>query len=353
MNIRKNCIFCGENVVSKTMEHVIPQWLIKHTGNPNRTISLGINWNTGEQRCYSFNALRFPACDSCNNEFSKIEPPAKEAMINILNEDTISSESFSILLSWFDKIRIGLWLGFLLLNQNRFGIIPNFYIQNRIDVADRMLLIYRTSDKPEGINFVGVDSPFYDLFPICFGLRIKQFCFINLSTDFLFSRRLGLPYPTEKRLVREQGRTRFSMVEGVKYIRYPLIRKNYDITCTEIYQPIIRPEFIYHDLYSNDYVKDYFDIPSSPLGKILIGRNNRVVDYSSVSGKQWLPENMHEKNLLIKLVIGEVLSFQEWLLDDMPSFDDLDLTDRRRIKDYKRAIKKYNKFMLERMKKEF
>jgi hypothetical protein len=28
--------FCGKNSESKTKEHIIPQWLIKYTGDPNR-----------------------------------------------------------------------------------------------------------------------------------------------------------------------------------------------------------------------------------------------------------------------------------------------------------------------------
>ena len=349
--MKNKCIFCGENIVSKTMEHVIPQWLINSTGDPNRTVSVGIDWNTGESRKYSFSAFKFPACHSCNNNFSSIEALAREVILKILHEDAVPSESFSLLLSWFDKVRIGVWLGFLLLNTNPLNIIPNFYIYKRIDIADRMLLIYKGDDKTKGINLVGVGTPFYNISPICFGLRINQFCFINLSTDFLFSRRLGLPYPIKKILVNRQGEVRLRMVEGMQRMLTPLIRKNYDISCTEIYQPIIRPEFLHSSIYNNDYVRNYFDVPHSHLGKILINYKNRITEYSSVSEKQWLPENTHRQKELVTLAVREVLSFQEWLLDDMPSCDDLDLETKEDFKGYKQWIKRFNKTMFERIER--
>lgn len=349
--MKKGCIFCGKSIISKSLEHVIPQWLIKHTGDPDRKVPIGIDWNTGKLIEYSFNALKFPACDSCNSNFSNLESRTKEIIIKILDEQPLLNEQFSILLGWFDKVRIGLWLGSLLLNKNIFGVAPNFYINSRIDIADRMLLIYKTSDRQKGIQFIGVGTPFFGYCPTCFGLVINQFYFINISTDFLFSRRLGLPYPPKKSLT-DEGKIACDFVEGKKRILFPLIKKHFDKTCSEIYQPIIRPELIHEEIYNNDYVTNYFDIHFSSLGKILINYHNTVVDYSKVSGKQWIPEKVHERNILSKLVSKEVISFQDWLTDDMPSPDGLTLENKQRYKKTKELIKRTNKLFYQKIEEE-
>jgi hypothetical protein len=337
------------------MEHVIPQWLIKLTGDPNRKIRMGINWEIGKVRSFSFSKLEFPACNSCNGKFSELESLAKSVIVGILDEESLSSNSFEILLSWFDKVRIGLWLGFLLLDKNMFGITPNFFIQQRINATDRMLLIYKTSDLHQGINFIGVTLPFFAHSPICFGLRINQFYFINISTNFLFSQRLGLPYSREN-WVTNEGKTIVDLVEGRKHIRYPLIPKYYDKTCTEIYQPIVDEGFTNDkniiNLYDNDYVKKYIDIHVSRFGEILILSHNKIIDFKKVSKKHWIPEKSQKNNILHQFVSRDVISLQDWFLDNSPNLDELDFERRKYFENYKFHTKGINKVLLEKIKKE-
>ena len=40
----KFCVFCGKKPENKNKEHIIPQWLIKLTGDPNRKINLGVDF---------------------------------------------------------------------------------------------------------------------------------------------------------------------------------------------------------------------------------------------------------------------------------------------------------------------
>ena len=337
------------------MEHVIPQWLIKYTGEPNRKVPLGIDYNTGKVRMYSYNKLKFPACNSCNNNFSELELKAKSIIIKILNEEAIDSDLFNLLFSWFDKIRIGLWLGFIYLNKNMYDIEPNFYISNRIDSNDRMLLIYKTFNKTDGLGFIGVGNPFFDHWPSCFGLFINQFYFINISTDFLFSRRLGLPYPTEKFFTND-GNMEMHLTEGKKYILKPLIRKSFNKSCAEIYQPIIKPEFLSDKnimkYYYNSYVDNYFNISSSHLGKILINKNNKIIDYKEISNKEWIPKIEHDRYKLTKLVSKEICSFQLFLLKDWPNLDQLNNTEKKFQKKLLSHIKSINNLILRKIDKE-
>lgn len=358
--MKKYCIFCGEKPVSKNMEHVIPQWLIEYTGDPNRKIRICLNYDTGKFREFAFKQLKFPACELCNSKFSKLETQTKPVIINLLNEQPLSSTSFSILLNWFDKVRVGLWLGFLALSKDRYGIVPNYYIEKRIATTDRMLLIYKTDSTLKGINFGGVDMPFFYMCPTCYSLRINQFYFINISTDFLFSRRLGLPYPEEKYLVKNQ-KIEFCLVKGKERIILPLIKAYYDKSCTELYQPIIRSEFMdtrIMSLYNNNYAKNYFDNLSlnckkTSVGKILINYNNKIVSYPKPPTKQWIPNKIHKMDILIKLVAKIIIYAQNYLWDEQPSFDHLDLKDKQSLRNLKKCMKDVNKTILRKIEKEF
>jgi len=221
--MEKFCVFCGSKPVSKTMEHIIPKWLLEYTGDPNRKVRFGVNWETGKLMEYSFNDFMFPACRSCNITFSTLESQTKNIITDILDERSLGPISLATLFSWFDKVRIGLWLAYLMLNKNKYGIKPHFYIQQRMDANDRMLLIYKSSDNRKGIQFIGVNLPLFSCIPSCFGLAINQFYFINISADFLFSRRLGLPYPKEI-FLQNDGRIKITMEMGMERVLLPLVR---------------------------------------------------------------------------------------------------------------------------------
>ena len=49
------CIFFGASHSAKTKEHIVPQWLLKLTGNPNRSAYFGRDWLSPslKQRIYS------------------------------------------------------------------------------------------------------------------------------------------------------------------------------------------------------------------------------------------------------------------------------------------------------------
>ena len=77
--MRKVCIFCGRAPKDKNKEHVLPQWLLKITGKPTRSVYLGRDWSSSEltERFYSFQGFTFPACKSCNSAYSSLEHKAE------------------------------------------------------------------------------------------------------------------------------------------------------------------------------------------------------------------------------------------------------------------------------------
>lgn len=346
--MKKFCVFCGKRPESKTKEHVIPQWLIELTGEPSRKVNLGYDWYNRRLRQYSFNQLKFPACQICNTNFSKLEDQTKNIVKKILKEKPLSDTDFSTLLSWFDKVRVGIWLGFLLLNKDFFGIDPRFHIETRIDVSDRMLLLYKASDDWKGLMFSGPDNPFFYWQPSFFRLVINNYYFINVSNDFLISRRLGLPFPTEKRFAGD-GKTYYYLAEGIGRIITPLIKKYYDKRCTEIFQPIIRPELLTDKLYDNEYVRHYFNLSSSNKGKILMNYNNRIVEYGN-SSDRWIPQYVHEGGMLKKLTTETLFTFQEIFIDEMPCYDDLTTDRRAHLKMGISLGRKYSKMIKEKIR---
>lgn len=45
MGKEKFCVFCGKKPKNKTKEHILPKWLIKLTGKPNRQINVGLDFS--------------------------------------------------------------------------------------------------------------------------------------------------------------------------------------------------------------------------------------------------------------------------------------------------------------------
>jgi len=315
--VKRLCIFCGERPTSKTMEHVIPQWLINLTGDPKRKVFLGMNLSSKQEIRFSFDSLKFPACDSCNNRFSGLEGEVKEIVIKLLSQQPLTADSFHILLSWFDKVRVGLFLG---LNTLKGDIIePNYYIESRTNKSDRMVLIYKTSNKSQGINVLGVNSPLFSRFPSFMGIRINNYYFLNIATFFLFSRRLGLPHPKEVIYLEERKQFQFTITKGEEFIRIPIIRRFHNRGCTEIYQPIHPTgEAIRNNkghIYINEYVNEYLDIPTG-IGRILISKNNKRIErYPNVPSKMWIPDKCFSAEELLAMCHKDIVFFQNLLMD--------------------------------------
>lgn len=195
-NFVKKCIFCGLKPVDKNKEHVLPQWLLEFTGDPKRKVRHGFNWQTGAPRSFSANSFVFPACSECNSFYGEhLEPEASKIIKKLCIYEAIQCSDYKILLDWLDKVRIGLWLGYRYLNGNHLGIDPSFHINQRIGIKDRILLCYPYKGEEKGVSYLGPDSPLFSLMPSCLVIRINSIIFINISSDFIVSPRLGYPYP--------------------------------------------------------------------------------------------------------------------------------------------------------------
>lgn len=242
----KHCVFCGQKPDEKTLEHVLPRWLIEHTGDPKRTVQLGQTWKDGPEKpqtiTFAFDQFRFPACRACNGKFSKLESDAKRIILSLETHEDVSIKEVDTLLDWFDKVRVGLWLGSRQLGTALFRAnAPKFFIENRMRHADRSLFITRFPNTDmKGLSFFGTQTPIFGSMPSVFGLRINDLFFINASRSSLFSMRAGWPFVKDipegtSGLVRYRPK----FFKGTERQMPPLIPYAWKFPCLRIYQPIV------------------------------------------------------------------------------------------------------------------
>ena len=319
MNIaEKRCIFCGSYPRNKTDEHIIPKWLIKLTGNPKRPFYLGPNYGDPNHplRVFPAKEFHFPACNECNSEKGKLEEACKPVIIKMLSNTALNSREVAIFLDWLDKIRIGLWLGFRYLEKNFFGIKPNFHINERIACSDRMVAVYSCGDAQKSINFPCTNCPVFMCMPSCFTLSINNLFFFNMSTDFLISRRIGLPFPHSQDFIEDSGQSSFDIQRARKRIMRPIIKAKMHKAATIFYQPIAKKFLrLVPKLYNNEYVKDIIRPGNSGKGVILIEQDNKLFwldDATTI--KPILPSYQKEDRRTLYLKIAEqTLRFQTML----------------------------------------
>ena len=177
----KFCIFCGNPPQDKNAEHIIPQWLINMTGKRSRVMNL----ESVTDRPISFITFKFPACEKCNSDYAKLEALVKPVMEKILAGQSVSAVDLHNLLDWFDKVRVGLWLGFLQLKGDVEDKKPHMHIKTRVGRKDRMLIVERVDDTQTGIGIIGANTEAFLESPSAFQLRINNYIFTNVS-DFLY-----------------------------------------------------------------------------------------------------------------------------------------------------------------------
>lgn len=253
----KVCIFCGIKPEGKSKEHVLPQWLMKLTGDPKRQVVMGETVKNGKQkiRVFSFDQFTFPACTQCNNDYSELESRVQTIVSDLLAKRAISEVDCNIFLDWLDKVRIGLWLGNRYLTDNKSDVVPNFYISGRIGNADRMAWIMR-GDLADGLSMLGSQTPMFSIMPSVFGLRINDMMIISGSTDLMISERLGFPYASKRWTELGERRTGMQIARGTGRIVSPIFHVQPRLASLRIYQPIFSKFLDESDgPFSDPYVK--------------------------------------------------------------------------------------------------
>ena len=304
------------------------------TGDPHREVSLGLKWTTPdlERRQFSFSSFTLPACKACNTECAELEAKTKQIVEGILARDAISASNWNIFLDWLDKVRTGLWLGMIYLNKNHYGIQPHFHIKNRIGAKDRFLIIYEIIDDGDtGVGWSATESPLFEYKPSCFTLTINNFIFLNASCDFLFSKRFGFPFPSEREH-RLGGGEWIEMTEGTREMQFPLIGRKFKTGGTQLFQPMIPYDFLRTkdgevadcaEFYDNDYVRANCMDFAAGRGMIFRRQRKTLVAYSSLSSKEWIPKQRFPRGELHHQTGVLAGNFLKEIYENHPSFDNL------------------------------
>jgi hypothetical protein len=344
----KMCVFCGDRPVSKNKEHVIPLWLLKHVGIADDMVQMGFHLKTGKPRQFVYKSFTFPACEDCNTKFSSLEAGVKPALIGLLAGGAIDSDQFSTLLDWFDNVRVGLWLGFYFLNGNLGGITPKFHIKSRLATQDRMLHLVRVDKNPKELSFRGCDSLSFHFTPSCFSMIINNLCFYNISSPFLFSRRLGFPYTTE-RYLREDGLEDAVLVPGTLRQMGPLLRRPFAFSGTGLYQPIFKsvvgtPLTAY---YANDYVRRNSLSIDEGMGRVLIQDESlNISSYPDQPSTSWIPKRAYERQAMNPKISIDTLEWQLAIEGEMASTRKLPAEKQKWWRDTLRETRKSSRWFI-------
>jgi hypothetical protein len=238
---RPTCIFCGEPPDNKTKEHVIPKWLIELTGDPKRTWHLGVRYGEKDEakreRKFAADQFQFPACDACNSAYSSLEGRTKLYVTKLIAAEPLTAQQWDDFLDWFDKVRIGLWLGMRRFNSEVVLMSPKFHINRRIGRKDRFVLVYRINPDHQGLIMHGTGDVIFPQWPSCFALTINNLIFVNASIEWLLAARIGFPFP--RTLVDVKARTLASDFHAFYRTKTPLIRFSFYPAPIAVYQAIL------------------------------------------------------------------------------------------------------------------
>ena len=272
----KFCIFCGKKPEHKNMEHVIPQWLIKMTGRENKDVFENF---PASHKHLPFMQFKFPACEKCNSQYSNLEAKVRPIMADLLEDKPISGAQADLLLDWFDKVRIGLWLVEMCYDPElKKHVQPNFYIDSRIAKADRVLSIKKINMKPgeQGIYFAGTQSPLFHYFPSAFALMINDHYFTNISNISLVAPRVGFPYLQNAQTICPFSPEMLcSLKPGRHKVTNPIVKEfipNPD--SITFYQPIVRDANANSWILNDEYALNHCYDAAEGRGGIFVQKGN-------------------------------------------------------------------------------
>ncbi|MFI4851931.1 MAG: hypothetical protein ACIAZJ_22725 [Gimesia chilikensis] len=319
--LAKYCIFCGEQPEEKTKEHVLPHWLIALTGDPKRNAFFGFNISNGNsstRREFAFDAFTFPACSKCNHDYSDLEKNTKQIFEKLFNQQKVSVHDVSLLLDWFDKVRIGLWLGFNQLNRNITNIRPKFHISTRLGQKDRALFISKADPAIEKLSVPGADTLLFGYLPSAFSLVVNNYYFTNLSFDFLFSKEIGFPY-SKYAWVEPYDEFdlifRHDLTQGKSKISRPLLQYPVGLNCQEFYQPMFKGGLTDQQisLYDCDYVKQNSLDYKKGVGAIFRRVGTKIIRCLNNEEVEIVPHESYQDQTLYYKAAINTLKWQNYL----------------------------------------
>ncbi len=193
------------------------------TGDENRKVIMHYDKKTETRHIQRASIFVFPACTDCNTAYSKLEKGAKHFVESLFSCSEVKEDEFSLFFDWLDKVRVGLWLADIQRNsENVFIGSKNFHINDRVGQKDRCLFLLKAEDYAQGFNIIGNISPIFHYWPSAFGLRINEFYFVSISSDFLISHRMGLA-KFDSKIYGDDNKISVNLSEGNGRIKAPFL----------------------------------------------------------------------------------------------------------------------------------
>ena len=340
---RTLCVFCGKEPIDKNREHILPKWLMALTGDLHRPVWLGQDFRTGKGRVFSYSSLTAPSCTKCNEKYANLEGRVKPVMLSVLAEAPISRDEFNVLLDWFDKVRIGMWLLYYHLDGNMAGVDPLFHIDQRLGTQDRMLIISKASDVVPDLTYRGVNSPSFYYTPSCFSLMVNQYLFTNISYPLLFSKSLGMPWSVKSAL-NVEGMLLHSISPGTEVIATPILAERSLLPCTILYQPMWAG-FVgssVEQLYNTHYCREGALDPSSGVGAIFLENGDGIAALSSEPTIDWVPPVGPNTDASRYLQSKTTLKLQNYIDSLLPNLSALSEEQREHYKEVQLTNRAHN-----------
>jgi hypothetical protein len=174
---------------ARSREHIIPMWLLRATGDPNRQIKIDSDPVTGADVVRPASTFHFPACEPCNEKYGKtLEARAKKAVESLMAGRSLQVSQCYCLLDWLDKVRVGLWLGYNMLHKEEFT--PKFRIDQRIGIKDRIAIIsLDPDDRTKGFGLSGMDNQIFSTGQARMFLKINNLRILTFVRRFYFALR--------------------------------------------------------------------------------------------------------------------------------------------------------------------
>lgn len=296
----KFCVFCGNPPQDKNKEHIIPKWLIKLTKSEGKLKTVAVDFSQGEEINLNLFSFTFPACTDCNTEFSKIEAQVKPVVEKILSDDFVMGDELLLLLDWFDKIRICLWLAMKIRNGGIIDWEPKFYVNTRVGIKDRMLAITNTNDGLDELWWTGMHTLGFIVSPTSFTMKINNVIFNNCSMDFVLSEQLGFPYPLYERKNPTDGNLQdFLFTKGKELLTGKLFKTTFYPDTTIICQPIFTDaKKLNNERYNTEYVRNNCYDWANGKGKLFVSHEGKTYSMEIDDEISFAAKNKKPKNLL-------------------------------------------------------
>ncbi|HBP27131.1 MAG TPA: hypothetical protein DD611_04115 [Alphaproteobacteria bacterium] len=309
--LAQQCIFCGKKPENKNKEHVIPQWLSKLVGSYDHICNFGLL----TEKHITFGKLTFPACTACNTKFGELEAAAKIVLEKVMAGNAITATEINTLLDWFDKVRVGLWLGQLMLVDEKRDIEPQFHIADRIGTKDRLLIVERLADPVARLGFSGTNTETFMTCPSAFQLCIGDYLFTNASEMGLVANRLGYPQISK---IRKGVETSCDITPGRGKPKHPVVASlQASPYRTLIYQPMFKcfAPTTRTEYYNVPYVLSHSLDMENGVGGVFYQRGDNTVRYLGANDKINIVPRKSPENVSLYQMTAKVYDLQRSVLN--------------------------------------